>query len=66
MSELENRCICGYQGKIDRLEALLRTFDNYFVCEECNKACATYLIDCPNPLHLLHKAAWELDGFNHE
>jgi hypothetical protein len=54
------------RAKANRFEDLLRTFDDYFVCEECEKYCATYLLDCPNLLHLLHLAAWELDGFNHE
>jgi len=54
------------RAKANRFKDLLRTFDDYFVCEECEKYCATFLLDCPNPLHLLHLAAWELDGFNHE
>jgi hypothetical protein len=54
------------RAKANRFEDLLRTFDDYFVCEECEKYCATFLLDCPNPLHFLHLAAWELDGFNHE
>lgn len=47
--------------EIERLHKLLRLFDDYFICEECDKACATYLRGCENPLHLLHTAAWELE-----
>ena len=46
--------------EIERLRGLLLIFDTHFVCEECDKACATYLQGCENPLHALHTAAWEL------
>ena len=46
--------------EIERLRGLLLIFDTYFVCDECEKACATYLQGCENPLHALHTAAWEL------
>ena len=31
MSELPDRCICGYQGKIDRLEALLSAYSELWL-----------------------------------
>ena len=46
--------------EIERLRGLLLIFDTHFVCDECEKACATYLRGCENPLHALHTAAWEL------
>ena len=46
--------------EIERLRGLLMIFDIHFVCDECDKACATYLQGCENPLHALHTAAWEL------
>ena len=46
--------------EIERLRGLMLVFDDHFVCEECEKACATYLQRCPNPLHALHTAAWEI------
>ena len=47
-------------NEIERLRGLLLIFDTHFVCDECEKACATYLQGCENPLHSLHTAAWEL------
>lgn len=46
--------------EIERLRKLVLLFDDYFECEECEQACATYLQGCPNPLHALHTAAWEI------
>ena len=51
---------CEISNEIKRLRGLLMIFDDHFVCEECDKACATYLQGCPNPLHALHTAAWEI------
>ena len=57
---LSYRHVLEAADEIERLQNLLRTFDTHFVCEECDKACATYLQGCENPLHALHTAAWEL------
>ena len=45
--------------EIERLHLLLKLFDDHYVCETCAESCATYLINCNNPLHKLHYAAWE-------
>jgi hypothetical protein len=45
--------------QIEQLRALLKLFDDHYVCETCYELCATYLQNCDNPLHRLHEAAWE-------
>ena len=47
--------------KIERYEVLLKLFDDYYICEDCDKYAATYLEKCKNPLHQLHDAAWEIE-----
>ena len=43
----------------ERYKKLLKLFDDHYICEACDELCATYLINCKNPLHELHDAAWE-------
>ena len=58
---LDRKCLhCEAADEIERLRGLLLIFDTHFVCDECEKACATYLQGCENPLHALHTASWEL------
>lgn len=45
--------------EIERLHALLKLFDDHYICEHCDKYAATYLEKCQNPLHQLHEATWE-------
>lgn len=46
----------------DRLQVLVSLFDELYVCPECEKYAATYMMDCQNPLHKIHLEAWDSEA----
>ena len=36
-------------------------FEHHYVCESCSEKAGTYLQGCPNPLHRIHDAVYEMD-----
>jgi len=50
----------------DRLQVLVSLFDELYVCPECEKYAATYMMDCQNPLHKIHLEAWDSEAVRGE
>ena len=46
----------------DLLQSLVTLFDELYVCPECEKYAATYMMGCQNPLHKIHLEAWDSES----
>lgn len=54
------------QQERDMYRELMFLFNEHYVCPECEKYAATYVLDCQNPLHKLHVEAWANEGVRGE